>query len=157
MAFGRAAVQGAIAAVLVLAVLVVPQAATAAPGTSVTWEERSWSRQVPAGTATTQTMVFRAADSVQRVKAPNIRISGPVAAAVSAAACDISWLGGNRYELTVDVTLPLDATKALTGSLVLRDGKANIGPAVPLRVVPLAAPSGTIPLGTVDPSSDRIG
>jgi subtilisin family serine protease len=152
----RSFLRGTTTALLVLTAVVAPQAASAAPGARVAWEERSWTRSVPAGSTGTETMVFTGT-SVERVAAPNVRITGPVADVLSADAADISWLGGNRYELSLDVDLPAGVRRALTGSLALRDGTANIGPAVPLRVVPVALPAGAIPEGTVEPSADRIG
>ncbi len=119
------------------------------------WEPRTFAAQVVTGTSTTVDVRFRWSDPAN-VADPGAVVTGPAAAVFLPEVDGTSPEGDGVFSIPVRLDVPADATGAFVGSMRLTDGRRNIGPALPIRVVVVAASADVSPLEPADPAGDRI-
>ncbi|MCP4309591.1 MAG: S8 family serine peptidase [bacterium] len=124
--------------------------------TDFQWDERPLTVTAVAGTITNIDVGFEwvVPDTDQTLR---VDVTGPAADALSFDVDSASADGPGHYSIPTSITPVVGVEGVLRGSMRLKLGSANIGPAVPLRLTIVAPSASVIPSAATDPSPDRIG
>lgn len=125
-------------------------------GADFEWDERPLTVTAVAGTVTDLEIGFRwdVPDTEQTLR---VDVTGPASAWMVVDLDGAAATGPDHYSIPASVSPPADAVGKLHGSMRLKLGSGNVGPAVPLRITVVQPDASVIPQAATDPSPDRIG
>ena len=124
--------------------------------TDFQWDERPLTVTAVAGTVTNLEIGFEWVVP-ETDETLWVDVSGKAAASLSIDLDSAVSDGPDHYSIPASVTPGADTVGKLQGSLRLKLGSGNVGPAVPLRITVVPADASVIPSAATDPSPDRIG